>query len=220
MRHRWFSRSVVRRLPKLLLGLPMFGLAIALMAESQLGLSPWETLHQGVARQSGLELGTVSILLGIPILLLWVPLRVPPGIGTVLNVIVIGVTTNLALAFVPTATELPGQLLYEMAALGMVGLGSGLYLSADLGPGPRDGLMTGLHHRTGWRIAYVRTGIELSVLAFGFALGGTVGLGTVILALGQGAVVELGLRAFDRDGRVIRRPTAAGMDPIPADGAA
>jgi uncharacterized membrane protein YczE len=143
----------------LLLGLPMFGLAIALMADSGLGLSPWETLHQGLARQTGLELGTVSIVLGVPILLLWLPLRVAPGIGTVLNVILVGVTTNLGLALVPTATQLPVQLLYELAALCLVGLGSGLYLSADLGPGPRDGLMTGLHHRTGWRIGHVRTGI-------------------------------------------------------------
>jgi len=159
MRHRWYGPGVARRLPPLLLGLPMFGLAIALMADSGLGLSPWETLHQGLARQTGLELGTVSIVLGVPILLLWLPLRVAPGIGTVLNVILVGVTTNLGLALVPTATQLPVQLLYELAALCLVGLGSGLYLSADLGPGPRDGLMTGLHHRTGWRIGHVRTGI-------------------------------------------------------------
>src|SRR5688572_1204518 len=129
MRHRWYGRSVAHRLPQLLLGLPMFGFAIALMAESQLGLGPWETLNQGVARQTGLELGTVSILLGFPILLLWVPLRVPPGIGTVLNVILIGLTTNLGLALFPPATELPIQVGYELAALALVGLGSGLYLS-------------------------------------------------------------------------------------------
>ncbi len=220
MRHRWYGPGVARRLPPLLLGLPMFGLAIALMADSGLGLSPWETLHQGLSRQTGLELGTVSIVLGVPILLLWLPLRVAPGIGTVLNVILVGVTTNLALAVVPSAAELPVQLLYELAALCLVGLGSGLYLSADLGPGPRDGLMTGLHHRTGWRISHVRTGIELAVLIGGFAFGGTVGVGTVLLAFGQGPAVELGLRVFDREGRVVHRRRTAGLEPIPAEGAA
>jgi uncharacterized membrane protein YczE len=220
MRHRWYGPEVVRRLPGLVVGILCFGLAIALMAESQLGLGPWETFNQGIARRTGLELGTISILLGFPILLLWVPLRVPPGIGTVINVILIGTSINVFLALLPTAADLPLQVAYELGALALIGVGSGLYLSADLGPGPRDGLMTGLHHRTGWRIAYVRTGIELTVLVAGFVLGGTVGAGTVLFALASGPVVELGLRIFDRQGRVIRRRRALGMEPVPAEGAA
>jgi uncharacterized membrane protein YczE len=220
MRHRWYGREVVRRLPGLLVGIVGCGLAIALMARSQLGLGPWETLQQGISVQTGIDLGTVSILLGIPILLMWIPLRVPTGIGTVINVVLVGTSINVFLTVIPTVTELPAQVGYELLALLLIGLSSGLYLSADLGPGPRDGLMTGVHHRTGWRIAYVATGIQVTVLVAGTLLGGTVGAGTVLLALATGPVVELGLRVFDRHGRVIRRRRALGMEPVPAEGAA
>jgi uncharacterized membrane protein YczE len=208
MRERWVSVEVVRRLPGLLLGLVAFGLGIALMAEAGLGLGPWEAFHQGIGQLTGLSLGTVSIVLGIPILLLWWPLGERPGIGTLLNVAVIGTATNIGLALLPGAVGLPAQVAMMLAGVVVIGLGSGLYLAADLGPGPRDGLMTGLHHRFGWSIRRSRTAVEVTVLVAGWALGGTIGIGTVVFALGIGPVVQFFLGIFDRTGRIERRRAA------------
>lgn len=208
MRERWFSVDVVRRLPGLLLGLVAFGLGIALMAEAGLGLGPWEAFHQGIGQLTGLSLGTVSILLGIPILMLWWPLGERPGIGTLLNVAVIGTATNVAMTVIPVAVGLPAQLAMMVAGVVVIGLGSGLYLAADLGPGPRDGLMTGLHHRFGWSIRRSRTLVEVTVLGAGWLLGGTIGLGTIVFALGIGPLVQLFLGIFDRTGRIERRRAA------------
>jgi uncharacterized membrane protein YczE len=173
--------------------------------------------HQGISVRTGIPIGTVSILVGVPILLAWLPLRATPGIGTVLNILTIGLTTNAVLPLIPEPTDLAVRLAFMLVGIGLFGLGSGLYLSADLGPGPRDGLMTGLHRRFGWRIAYVRTGIELAVLAVGFVLGGTIGLGTLLFAFGIGPMVELSLRIFDREGRVMRRRATAEPVGIPAE---
>ena len=205
MRERWLSRSILRRLPGLLLGLVTFGLGIALMAQAGLGLGPWEAFHQGLGRLTGLELGTVSVVLGLPILLLWWPLGERPGIGTVLNVLVIGTSTNLGIAVLPAAVGGPAQLAMMFGGVVTIGIASGLYLGADLGAGPRDGLMTGIHHRFGWSIRRSRTLIELSVLGAGFLLGGTIGVGTLVFALGIGPLVQLFLTIFDRDGRVAQR---------------
>jgi uncharacterized membrane protein YczE len=205
MRERWLSRSVLRRLPMLLLGLLCFGLGIALMAQAGLGLGPWEAFHQGIALHTGLQLGTVSILLGIPILLLWWPLGERPGIGTLLNVAVIGTATNVAIALLPTAEGTLAQVAMMLLGVVVIGLGSGLYLATDLGPGPRDGLMTGLHHRFGWSIRRARTLIEITVLIAGWALGGTIGIGTVVFALGIGPIVQVFLGVFDPSGRTQRR---------------
>ncbi len=200
-------RAAVPRLPGLLVGLVLFGVGIALMVESGLGLGPWEALHQGIARQTGLEIGTVSILLGLPILALWWPLGERPGIGTVLNVLTIGTATNLAIALLPTAPDdaTLGRLGLMVGGVVTIAIGSGLYLSTDLGAGPRDGLMTGASNRFGWSIRRARTAIELAVLALGWALGGSVGLGTVTFALGIGPLVQLALRVFDREDRLGRR---------------
>ncbi len=205
MRERWLSRSILRRLPGLLLGLVTFGLGIALMAQAGLGLGPWEAFHQGLGRLTGLELGTVSVVLGLPILLLWWPLGERPGIGTVLNVLVIGTSTNLGIAVLPAAVGWPAQLAMMFGGVVTIGIASGLYLGADLGAGPRDGLMTGIHHRFGWSIRRSRTLIELSVLGAGYLLGGTIGVGTLVFALGIGPLVQLFLTIFDRDGRVAQR---------------
>ena len=211
MRDRWFGRSVAGRVPGLLAGLLLFGLGIAVMADAGLGLGPWEVLHQGIGRHAGLELGTVSILVGIPILVLWWPLGERPGIGTILNVALIGTATNVALPLLPRPAEPIVQLAMTAAGVLLIGVASGLYLAADLGAGPRDGLMTGLHHRFGWSIRRARTAIELTVLAAGFLLGGTVGIGTVLFAFGIGPVVQAALAVFDREGRVgrQRRPELA-----------
>lgn len=205
MRERFVGRTVVRRLPGLLAGLVLFGVGIALMAASGLGLGPWEAFHQGISIQTGIPLGTVSILVGIPVLTLWWPLGERPGIGTVLNVALIGTATNLALPLLPEPTDPLPQLAMSVGGVMTIGLGSGLYLAADLGPGPRDGLMTGLHHRFGWSIRRARTAVELVVLVAGFLLGGTIGLGTILFAFGIGPVVQAFLRVFDREGRVSRR---------------
>jgi uncharacterized membrane protein YczE len=198
---RWSPRTVLPRLPGLILGLVVFGTGIALMAAAGLGLGPWEVLHQGISRHTGIALGTVSILVGIPILLLWIPLGELPGIGTILNVALIGTATNLVLPLLPHPSEVLPQLAMMLAGVGVIGLGSGLYLGAELGPGPRDGLMTGLHHRFGWSIRRGRTAVEVSVLVLGFLLGGTVGLGTVVFALGIGPLVQVFLRLLGRGDR-------------------
>ncbi len=208
MRERWISVEMVRRLPGLLAGLVAFGLGIALMARAGLGLGPWEAFHQGIAVLTGLQLGTVSILLGIPILLLWWPLGERPGIGTLLNVALIGTATNIGIAVIPPAVGIPTQLAMMLGGVVVIGLGSGLYLAADLGPGPRDGLMTGLHHRFGWSIRRSRTLVEVTVLAAGWLLGGSIGLGTVVFAVGIGPLVQLFLGVFDRTGRIERRRAA------------
>jgi uncharacterized membrane protein YczE len=211
----WWSASVARRIPKLIVGLLIFGLGIAVMAAAGLGLGPWEAFHQGISRHTGLELGTVSILLGIPILLAWLPLGERPGIGTVLNIALIGVATNVGLAFLPRPTEVPLQLAMMVVGVVMIGVASGIYLAADLGPGPRDGLMTGVHHRFGWSIRRARTAVELSVLVAGYLMGGKVGLGTVVFALGIGPIVQWALGIFDPSGRVAaRRRRQAGEGPV------
>ena len=193
------------RLPGLLAGLVLFGAGIAVMAASGLGLGPWEAFHQGISARTGIALGTVSILVGIPVLALWWPLGERPGIGTLLNVALIGTSTNVVLPLLPRPVDPAPQLAMSVVGVLLIGLGSGLYLSADLGPGPRDGLMTGVHHRFGWSIRRARTAIELIVLVVGFLLGGTIGLGTVLFAFGIGPVVQVFLRVFDREGRLSRR---------------
>ncbi len=199
-------RSAAPRLPALIVGVIVFGVGIALMVEAGLGLGPWEALNQGIARQTGLEIGTVSILLGIPILVLWWPLGERPGIGTLVNVACIGTSTNITIGLLPTPPEDDTVLRFAVMAAGVVviAIGSGLYLSTDLGPGPRDGLMTGASRRFGWSIRRARTAIELTVLVIGAALGGTVGLGTVVFALGIGPLLQLALGILDREGRVGR----------------
>lgn len=205
MHARWDLRAAAPRLPGLLAGLVVFGLGIALMAQAGLGLGPWEALNEGLGRIFGVPLGTVSIALGIPILALWWPLGERPGIGTLLNVVLIGTATNAGLLLFPRPPEPAIQLAMMLGGVLVIGVGSGLYLAADLGPGPRDGLMTGVHRRFGWSIRQARTAIEVAVLVVAWALGGTIGLGTVVFALGIGPVVQIFLGVFDREGRVQRR---------------
>ena len=205
---RWNPAVVLPRLPGLLAGLVLFGVGIALMAQAGMGLGPWEVFHQGIATVTGLQLGTVSILVGIPVLAMWYPLGERPGVGTILNIALIGTATNVAMGIIPAAGDQAVGLAMMLAGVVTIAIGSGLYLASDLGPGPRDGLMTGLHLRFGWSIRLARTGIELTVIALGFLAGGTIGIGTVVFALGIGPLVQVALRVFDRDGRVSRRRRA------------
>ncbi len=186
----------LRRYLILLVGLTLFGLGIALMVQAGLGLGPWDTLAQGISFRTGLPIGTVSLLLGLPVLALWALLGERPGIGTLLNVAWIGPTTNVALGVLPRPSELGIQALFMVLGVVVVGLGSGSYLSARLGAGPRDGLMMGLSRKTGWTIRVTRTLIELSVLALGWQLGGTVGVGTLAFAFGIGPVVQFALKLW------------------------
>jgi len=205
---RWSPGVVLPRLPGLLVGLLAFGTGIGLMAQAGMGLGPWEVFHQGISRLTGLPLGTVSILVGIPVLAAWWPLGERPGVGTILNILLIGTATNISMSLIPMATGLPAQLAMMAAGVVTIAIGSGLYLASDLGPGPRDGLMTGLHLRFGWSIRRARTGIEVIVLVAGFLAGGTIGLGTVVFALAIGPLVQVALRVFDREGRVSARRRA------------
>lgn len=187
----WFYRGLL-----LLIGLTLFGAGVAVMVRSQLGLGPWDALHEGISFHTGLQLGTANILTGIPILLSWIPLRQRPGIGTVLNILGIGLATNVILALLDSPAGLPLRLLWLVGGILLVGLGSGMYLSSHFGAGPRDGLMMGLHKRTGLSVRAIRTILELSVLLLGWLLGGTVGLGTLLFAFGIGPVVQPVLHFF------------------------
>jgi len=205
VRERFLSPAILPRLPGLLLGLVVFGLGIALMVRAGAGLGPWEALHQGIQLRTGIPMGTVSILLGVPILALWWPLGERPGIGTLINVVLIGVATNVGNDLIPAPEPLLARFAMMLAGVVVIGVGSGLYLAADLGPGPRDGLMTGIHRRFGWSIRRARTAIEVTVLAIAWLLGGSIGLGTVVFAFGIGPVIQVMLGVFDREGRVARR---------------
>lgn len=184
-------RRLPRRSVQLLAGLVLYGLSIALLVRAELGLMPWSVLDQGVARSTGLTLGTVTILVGAAVLLLWVPLRQRPGIGTVANVFVIGLALDASLAVLPRVEALPPRLALVVAGVVLNALATAAYIGVQLGPGPRDGLMTGLVRRTGRSVRAVRTGLEVVVVVLGVLLGGTIGLGTVLYALGIGPLVQL-----------------------------
>jgi uncharacterized membrane protein YczE len=177
------------RVPRLLAGLAMFGVGIALMVRADLGLAPWDVLHQGVAEHTGIAIGTVTILTGVVVLFLWLPIRERPGLGTVLNVVVIGLVVDATLAVIDAPQAIWARVAYLTVGIFLFGPGSGLYIGAGLGPGPRDGLMTGLARRGG-SVRLVRTGIELAALAAGATLGGSIGVGTLAFALTVGPNVH------------------------------
>jgi uncharacterized membrane protein YczE len=176
------------RLVRLFAGLVLFGISLALMVRAELGLGPWDVFHQGVADRTGLSIGIVVNLTAVAVLLLWIPLRQRPGIGTLANVVVVGLVTDATLALIPTVSGLPMRAGLLTAGILSNAVATALYVGAGLGPGPRDGLMTGLAAR-GHSIRRVRTGIELAVLAAGWLLGGAIGVGTVLYALTIGPLV-------------------------------
>jgi uncharacterized membrane protein YczE len=189
---RW--RASPRRLASLLFGLAVFGAGEACLIASELGNSPWSVFAQGVSKQTPLSIGAATIVMSFAILLLWIPLRQRPGLGTIANAVVIGVAIDAALALLPDSTPLAVRYLEVATGIGLVALGSAFYLRAALGPGPRDGLMTGLHRVTGRPVALVRTCIEVSALCVGVVLGGRFGIGTIAFALTIGPAVALALR--------------------------
>jgi uncharacterized membrane protein YczE len=180
----------VRRIAQLYAGLVLYGLSSAMLLLAGLGVDPWDVLHQGLSRRFGLGVGTWVVIVGVLVLLLWIPLRQRPGWGTVSNVIVIGLVVDVVLAVAAPLHNLTARLCVMSAGVLLNGIATGLYIGAGMGPGPRDGLMTGLAAR-GHSIRVVRTGIELSVLLAGWLLGGTVGLGTVVYALAIGPIAHV-----------------------------
>jgi uncharacterized membrane protein YczE len=182
------------RLSRLLLGLWLYGVAIALMIEGALGASPWDVLHLGLARHLPLSFGMVMVLTAAAVLLAWIPLRQMPGLGTVANAILLGPFADVALAWLATPQTIPLRIGYLVAGVVVCAFATAMYVGAQLGPGPRDGLMTGLARRTGRSIRRVRTLLEVGVLAIGIALGGIVGVGTVLFALGVGPLTQFFLR--------------------------
>jgi len=173
----------LRRVAQLLIGLFLYGVAISMMLRAGIGVGPWDVLSQGVSLRTGLAFGLVTNLVGLVVLLLWIPIRQRPGIGTVLNVLLIGPSAQFGLWLIPQQTELWSQILIFAGGLALLAVATGLYIGAGYGPGPRDGLMTGVNRRWGTPIWLVRTIVELTVLAIGWALGGSVGVGTVAFAL-------------------------------------
>lgn len=174
----------------MLAGLVCFGIGIALMKRSNMGLGPWAVLSDGIATQTNQQLGTIDIISGVFIFMLWIPLGEKPGVGSIANLILIGLVTNVVLNVLAPATQLIPQLALSIAGILTIGLGSGFYLSTRLGAGPRDGLMMGLVRKTGKSVRLIRTIIEIVVLAAGWLMGGAVGFGTVAFALGIGPVVQ------------------------------
>jgi uncharacterized membrane protein YczE len=188
---------LTRRLVQLYIGLLLYGLAGALQVRSGLGLDPWDVFHQGLARHTGLAIGTLVIIVGAAVLLGWIPLRQRPGLGTVSNVVLIGVSMNASLQWLPHVHRMPWRIADMLGGVVLCGVATGMYIGANFGPGPRDGLMTGLARRTGASIRLTRTSIELTVLAAGWLMGGTVGVGTVLFALAIGPLAQVFLPLFD-----------------------
>jgi len=187
---------LARRLAQLLLGLVAYGAGIAFMVRATIGVSPWDVLAQGVSRVTGLEFGLVTNLIGLVVLLLWIPLRQRPGVGTVLNVLLVGTSAQVVLWLTPAPEELWIRIPLFAGGLCLLALATGAYIGAEFGPGPRDGLMTGLRARTGWPIWAIRTGIEASVTLIGWLLGGNVGVGTIAFALLIGPMVHVTMPWF------------------------
>ncbi len=183
---------------QLLVGLWLFGASVALLVRAGLGLDPWDVLHQGISSRTGISIGAVVVATSVVVLVLWIPLRQRPGIGTLANVVLVGLALDLTLAVLPTPAGLPWRVAFLLAGILGNAIATGLYIGAGLGPGPRDGLMTGLAAR-GISIRVARTSIELTVLAAGWLLGGTVGVGTLAYALAIGPLAHVLLPLFAID---------------------
>jgi uncharacterized membrane protein YczE len=200
---------LARRLPQLFLGLVLYGVSLGMMVRGDLGLAPWDVLHSGLIRYLPLTLGQAVVMMSFVVLLAWIPLREVPGIGTVANALVVGVSADGTLALLDTAHVMVLRIGLMIGGVLLCGLATALYIGAQLGRGPRDGLMTGLARRTGWSLRTVRTGIEVAVVLAGLLLGGTIGIGTVLYALALGPLTQLWVPAF-----VVDLPAAdAGVRP-------
>jgi len=187
----------MRRFIQLQIGLLLYGASLALMVRADLGLNPWSVLHQGLSERTGISLGMIVNLVGLLVLLVWIPLRQKPGVGTICNVLLIGTAADVALWALPPIEGLALRIAFLTAAIVLNGAATAAYIGAGLGPGPRDGLTTGLVRITGWRIGWARTAIEVAVLAMGWLLGGVAGVGTVLYALANGPLVQWFMARFE-----------------------
>ncbi|WP_241982555.1 YitT family protein [Cryobacterium sp. HLT2-28] len=199
---------MTRRLSQLLIGLFLYGLGIALIVRGEIGVAPWDVLTQGIDSHTHLGFGLITVLMSGVVLLLWIPIRQKPGIGTVLNALLVGPSADVGLWLIPPGQDLWLRVIFFAAGLLVLAVATGLYIGAHFGPGPRDGLMTGLHKRTGWRIWVVRTGVEVVVLGAGWLLGGNVGVGTVLFAVLVGPLCNWTIPFF-----AIKRPAEAEAAP-------
>ncbi len=190
---------MTRRLIQLFTGLALYGISLAMFIRSGLGLDPWDVFHQGLANRTGLSIGLVVIIVSFLVLLLWIPLRQMPGFGTLCNAILVGVFADIGLALLPLVSHLALQIVLLAGAVLVNAVASACYIGAGFGPGARDGLMTGLARRAGWTVRVSRTLIEVTVLAAGWLLGGSVGVGTVVYALAIGPLVHVLLPRFTVD---------------------
>lgn len=199
----------VRRFIQLQIGLLLYGASLALMVRADLGLNPWSVFHQGLSELTGISLGLIVNLVGAMVLLIWIPLRQRPGVGTICNVLVIGTAADVALSMMPPITGLPLRAAFLIGAILLNGAATAAYIGAGLGPGPRDGLTTGGVRLTGLPIGWVRTGLEAIVLVLGWMLGGTIGIGTVLYAMSNGPLMQFFMPMFE-----IRKPEP--VAPAPA----
>lgn len=190
------DRRLPRRITQLLVGLFLYGLGIAFMVRGEIGAAPWDVLSQGISRHVPLSFGVITILTSLVVLLLWLPLRQRYGVGTLLNALLVGPSADVGLLLIPVGQPLWLRIAFFVIGLLFLAAATGLYIGAHFGPGPRDGLMTGLHKRTGWPIWIVRTGIEIVVVAVGWSLGGNVGIGTLAFALLVGPLCQYFMRIF------------------------
>lgn len=184
------SAFLFKRLLPLLVGFVIWGLAVALQVRAELGLSPWDVFHQGLGNRLGITIGMAGVVTSVGVLLLWIPLRMKPGLGTVLNALVIGPSADFFLTILPPIDDLVLRWAFLLIGILLMGVGSALYLPAKLGAGPRDGVMVGLNRKYGFSIRLARTIVEVCALVIGWFLGGTVGLGTLVGALGIGPTIQ------------------------------
>lgn len=189
------------------------------MVQAQIGVDPWTVFAQGLSVQTGVGIGWITNLVGLLVLLLWIPLRQRPGIGTLANILLVGTSMQLTILALPAMNGFVTQVIVFLGGMALVALASGIYIGARLGPGPRDGLMTGMNSRLGWPVWACRLTIEATVLLFGWLLGGTVGIGTVLFAAGIGPLVHVALRLLDVSRRGAAAEVDPGRDPVAAAGA-
>lgn len=205
------------RLSRLLIGLILYGVGCGVMVQANIGVDPWTVFAQGLSVQTGVGIGWITNLVGLLVLLLWIPLRQRPGIGTVANILLVGTSMQATISALPAVDGVIAQVSVFLGGMVLVAVASGIYIGARLGPGPRDGLMTGMNSRLGWPLWVCRLTIEATVLGMGWLLGGTVGLGTVLFAAGIGPLVHLALRLLDA---TRRGATVQGGSPVRPRGAA
>jgi uncharacterized membrane protein YczE len=187
---------LARRIPQLVVGLLLYGASLALMVRGGIGLAPWDVLHSGLIQHVPITLGQAVVVMSFVVLLLWIPLREMPGIGTIANALLVGLSADATLWLLEPAASLPGRAALMLGGVLLCGFASALYIGAQLGRGPRDGLMTGLSRRTGVSLRLVRTGLEVAVVVLGLLLGGAIGLGTVVFALAIGPLTQAMLPMF------------------------